>query len=73
MIPVSILARNQTKAWAQDPDVTGSGYGNARGLDKGTEKKELAKGDASGQSTPNSRETSSHERESRAVREDRSR
>ena len=25
MIPLSILARNQTKAWARDLDVTGSG------------------------------------------------
>ena len=42
-------------------------------LDKGTERRQLAKGDASGQSTPDSRETSRHERESRAVKEDRSR
>ena len=42
-------------------------------MDKGTHRSELAKGDASGQSTPDSRETSWHEIGSRAVREDRSR
>ena len=42
-------------------------------LDKGTHRRQLAKGDVSGQSTPDSRETSWHEIGSRAVREDRSR
>ena len=49
------------------------GKGTREELDKGTEKKELAKGDASGQSTPDSRETSWHEIGSRAVRKDQSR
>ena len=55
-IPLSVLARNQTKVCTRDLDVTGSWKGTpVREWDKGTEKKELAKGDASGQSTPDSR------------------
>ena len=42
-------------------------------LDKRTHRSEFAKGDASGQSIPDNRETSWHEIGSRAVREDRSR
>ena len=49
------------------------GKGTREELDKGTEGRQLVKGDASGQSTPDSRETSWHEIGSRAVREDRSR
>ena len=43
-----------------------------RQLDKGTQRRQLAKGDARGQSTPDNRETSWHEIGSRKVREDRS-
>ena len=49
------------------------GKGTREELDKRNSRKQLAKGDASGQSTSDSRETSWHEIGSRAVREDRSR
>ena len=49
------------------------GKGTREEWDKGNPEKELAKGDAGGQSTPDSRETSWHEIGSRAVRVDRSR
>ena len=51
-----VLARNQTKAWARDLDATGSGQGNARErVGKRTQRRQLAKDDAEGQSTMDSR------------------
>ena len=46
-----------TKAWARDLDATGIGQRNAfRGeLEEGTYRRQLAKSDAEGQSTPDSR------------------
>ena len=42
--------------WTQDLDVTGSRKGTlVRELDQGTQRKQLAKSDASGQSSPDSR------------------
>ena len=54
-IPLSVLARNQTMAWAHDLDATRSRKGTPEELDKGTQRRQLAKGDASGQSTLDSR------------------
>ena len=47
-IPLAILARNQTKFWACDLDASGSRKRRPGELDKGTERRQLAKGDASG-------------------------
>ena len=49
------------------------GKGTREELDRRTKRGQLAKGDPSDQSTPDSKETSWHEIGSRAVREDRSR
>ena len=54
-IPLSALARNQTKAWARDLVVTGSRKGTPVGVGQRNSESGLAKGDASGQSTPDSR------------------
>ena len=63
MISLSVLARNQTKAWARDFDATESRQENAsRELDKGTQKKAVGDGrqrGAVGQSTLDIWETSS--------------
>ena len=68
-IPLFVLARNQTRAWARDLDATGSRNGTGeRELDKGMHRSQLAKGDPSGQLTPDSRSDQSDETGSRAVR-----
>ena len=72
-IPLFVLARNQTKARARDLDASGSRKGRPEELDKGTHRRQLAKGDASGQSTPDSRSDQSACVSPVPVREDRSR
>ena len=75
-IPLSVLARNQTKARARDLDATGSRQGNAsQELEQGSQRRRLATGDGEGQlavDTGHLRDQS-HEIESRAVREEQSR
>ena len=56
-IYIYILARNQTKAWARDPSTRSEvdkGTPISR-VEEGTQRRELAKGDAEGQSTTDCR------------------
>ena len=72
MITLSVFARNQRPEHAIStwPEV---GKGTREELDKGTHRRQLGKGDVSGESTPDSRSDQSAWESPVAVREDRSR
>ena len=72
-IPLSVLAGNKTKAWVGDlqRDLKWARERQRRELEKGTQKRQLAKGDAEGQSATDSRRDQSGEIESRGSEEDR--
>ena len=62
------------RVWTRDLDTTGSRQGNARGVGRRNSEKELAKSDAEGQSTSDSRrDQSAWDSVQKQVREDQSR
>ena len=65
--PLSVLARNQTKAWAQDVrrDRKWARERQSGQFEKGTQRGHLAKSDAEGRSTTDSRRDQSGDIESR--------